>query len=73
MNLLFLNNFCIESLSEARDKAEEARFRSDFSTDDEDLLIKSTDDPNSPASVLSIPVYSGKCLHLFLYIKYIYI
>jgi len=65
MYLLFLNNFCIESLSEARDKAEVARFRSDFSTDDDDLLIKSTDDPNSPASVLSIPVYSGKCLYLF--------
>lgn len=72
--LLYSNNVCIESLSEARDKAEEARDRSDFSADDDNLLLKATADvPNSPDQLdSSIPIYSGKCMHLFLYIYIIY-
>lgn len=69
MYVLYQNNFFIESLLEAKQTANEARYRSDFSTDDDNLLLKSKNVPNSsPQSVSSIPVFSGKCIHLFIYI-----
>lgn len=69
MYLFILKYFFIESLSEARDKAEEARDHSDFTTDDDNFLLKTIDVPNSPAqSISSIPVYSGKLKHLFYFI-----
>jgi len=50
-----------EPLNEAKEKANIARYKSDF-TDDEDILFnQKNDQPNSPtSSIRSIPIFSSK-------------
>jgi len=54
-----------ESLDEAKEKANIARYKSDFTDDDDMYFNKNNNEPNSPGSVSSMPIFSSKIDYLY--------
>ncbi|KAL5246278.1 hypothetical protein ACI65C_013686 [Semiaphis heraclei] len=49
----------LKSLNEAKDKANIARYKSDFTDDDDVYFNQNCNEPNSPRSVSSMPIFSS--------------
>jgi len=62
-------NFKKESLNEAKEKANIGRYKSDFTDDDDMYYNKNNNEPNSPGSVSSMPVFLSKIDYLYYFVE----